>query len=101
MRGPHDYHFTELGVPDEWSSSNHGSALVASDFDEQMHMFEEADVGLKWQWFTEIHVDKEQCPCCYNMNEYMGSPIGFYVVKIDITAGQTQAAQETIIKNDL
>lgn len=48
MRGPHDYHFTELGVPDEWSSSNHGSALVASDFDEQMHMFEEADVGLKW-----------------------------------------------------
>lgn len=96
MRGPHDEHFTELGVPDDWSSSNHGSALVASDFDEQMHMFEEADVGLKWQWFAEIYESKESE---FSYDIYSG-PIGFYVVKIDITAGQTEEAQNTIIKND-
>ena len=54
MRGPNDDYFLDLGVPEEWSTSDIASTLTHSTFEEQMRMFEEADAGLKWQWFTDL-----------------------------------------------
>ena len=48
VRGIHDEYFDELGIPADWSDSNHASTLSAATFEEQMVMFEEADIGLKW-----------------------------------------------------
>jgi len=48
MRGPLDDFFLELGVPEEWSSSDHAMTLTPETFDEQMRMFADADPGLKW-----------------------------------------------------
>ncbi len=45
-------------------------------------MFEEADTGLKWQWFTDFE-DGE-------FEDY--SATGLYVAKIDISACQTDEA---------
>ena len=43
-----------MGIPTEWSESSYASTLTASIFDEQMHMFEQADVSYKWQWFMDL-----------------------------------------------
>lgn len=87
VRGPHDEYFDELGIPAEWSNSNHASTLSAATFEEQMLMFEEADIGLKWQWFTDLdHPDE--------------TATGLYVAKIDITAAQTPESQEAILENE-
>ena len=87
VRGPHEEYFDELGIPAEWSNSNHASTLTAATFEEQMHMFEEADIGLKWQWFTDLEHEGEIAT-------------GLYVAKIDISAAQTPESQEAILKNE-
>ncbi len=51
-------------------------------------MFEEADIGLKWQWFTDLEVSDKD-------NEQAS---GLYLAKIDITAAQTEEAQARIQK---
>ena len=80
MKGSLDDFFLELGVPDEWSISDHAATLTASTFDEQMKMFEDADIGLKWQWFTDFENDEY-----FERNE----ETGLYVAKVDIRPCQT------------
>lgn len=46
-------------------------------------MFEEADIGLKWQWFTDLEVNDKD-------SEHVS---GLYLAKIDISAAQTEEAQ--------
>lgn len=83
MAGPHDEAFMELGVPEEWSISGQASTLSASTFSEQQQMFEEADTGLKWQWFADFEEGEFE----------FFSATGLYVAKIDISACQTDEAQ--------
>lgn len=94
MRGPHDDFFTELGVPDQWSKSNHATLLTASTFEEQMNMFKQADSCLKWQWFTDVKNEQSDDELHYNN---FSEATGCYVVKIDITAAQSQVAQHDIL----
>ena len=58
-------------------------SLDAISFKEQMEMFEEADIGLKWQWFTDLEVNDKD-------SEHVS---GLYLAKIDISAAQTEEAQ--------
>lgn len=77
-----DY-FAELGIPEEWSVSETATTLTADVFNEQMREFEEADVGLKWQWFVDIDLAD---------SFFFSEACGLYVSKIDIRQGQTPQA---------
>ena len=74
--------------------------MVPDDFEEQRIEFENADDGLKWQWFTEVgassdhHTDNIR-GIVYSMAR------GFYVAKIDITLGQTDSNQQTIAAKEI
>lgn len=58
-------------------------------------MFEDADVSLKWQWFTDL--DERE----FDNNFVNGSvATGLYLTKIDITAAQNSTTQETILENE-
>ena len=92
MSGPYDDYFTELGVPSEWSNSNHASTLTKNTFKEQMDLFDQADVGLKWQWFCDLEVNESRV-------NFFTVATGLYVAKIDIKAGQTEQAQIAIDRN--
>lgn len=92
MRSPLDDFFLELGVPDEWSSSSHAQTLTAATFSEQMQQFrDEADPGLHWQWFSDFETKE------FEVHDQVAT--GLFVAKIDITAGQTDQAQEVISAN--
>ena len=90
ISSPHEEYFDDLGIPADWSNSNHASTLTAATFEEQMVMFEQAEIGLKWQWFAEFET--------YEFT-YVDA-FGLYVAKIDIRAAQTPAAQEAIVEKD-
>ena len=90
MDGPHDDFFMELGVPEEWSKQKLATLLTPETFKEQMDQFQEADEGLSWQWFSD-----------FDMKEFTSldqRATGVFVTMIDITAGQTAAAQQEIQK---
>lgn len=73
-----DDYFTELGIPKEWSVSETATTLTADVFNEQMQEFEQADTGLKWQWFVDIEDDLEYGSC------FFSTACGLYVTKINI-----------------
>ena len=75
-----DEYFGEMGIPTEWSESSYASTLTASIFDEQMHMFEQADVSYKWQWFMDLSLEDNYV----HINDQLAT--GLYLAKINITA---------------
>ena len=75
-----DEYFGEMGIPTEWSESAYASTLTASTFDEQMHMFEQADVSYKWQWFMDLSSEDDYV----RINDQLAT--GLYLAKINITA---------------
>ena len=86
--GVYDEYFIQQGVPFEWYESKTGNTLANEDFEEQQLEFEEADQGLRWQWFSQIEDD-----------HFFTVARGTYVAKIDITAGWTDENQAIISQN--
>lgn len=77
IQGPFEEYFIEQGVPYEWYCSESGQSLKPSDFDSHRAEFEQADDGLKWQWF--LQTTNVTLECCF----------GKFLAKIDVRAGMT------------
>jgi hypothetical protein len=74
----HEKYFIDLGIPQEWHSSEFAEYSKPSDYKEQEKLFKEADETLKYQWFVDIDDDQSH-------TQFFTYAKGFHVALVDIS----------------